>query len=133
MGRNHYPAGSLDGLFSPDNSAGANGIQLDLMSNALSDAHQRQLALKLWMAATADAPTAPDKRRRGAALAQMSPRNAFELADMVAGGSVDATQMVKAPKEAAREVGLEGDEVSRGGRRNKMAKIAARATSLEET
>ena len=66
------------------------------------------------------------------ALARRSPRNAFELADMVAGGSADASQMGKASKQAAREVGLEDDEASRGGPRYEMTRVAARATSLEE-
>ena len=58
----------------------------------------------------------------------MNPRNAFELADMVA----DAAQVGKASKQAAREVGQDDDEAYRGGPRNKMARIAARATSLGE-
>ena len=62
----------------------------------------------------------------------MNPRGAFELADVVAGGSADATLVGGASKEAVREVGLEDGEVSKGGPRNKMARIAARATWLEE-
>ena len=57
------------------------------------------------------------------ALAQMNPREAFELADMVVVGSVDAVQMGKAIAVAARKVILEGAEASRGDSRNKIAKI----------
>ena len=74
---------------------------------------------------------AADARRRELALAQTHPRSAFELADMVAGGSAGATLMGRASKEAAREVGLKDDEASRGGPGRKMAKKAARAGSLE--
>ena len=102
------------------------------MSNALSDATQRELALKLWVAAAAEEPMAAGNRTRETTLAQMHPCNAFELAGAVAGSSADAPQMVKASEQAAREMGLEGDGAPRGGPRNKMARIAARAKSLEE-
>ena len=99
------------------------------MSNVLSDATQRELALKLWVAAAAEEPMAAGDRTRETTLAQMHPCNAFELAGAVAGGLADAPQMVKASEQAAREVGLEGDGGPRGGPRNKMARIAARAPS----
>ena len=63
------------------------------MNNVLADATLGQLLLKLWIAATAEEPAAAPNRRRKVALAQMNPRNAFELADMVAGGSADASRM----------------------------------------
>ena len=102
------------------------------MNNALSDAAKRQLALKLLIAATAEEPTAGDTRERELIFAQMNPRNASELADMVAGGSADASQMGEASKQAGREVGLKGDGAPRGGPRNKMARISASASSHEE-
>ena len=79
------------------------GSKWDLMYNALSGAQQHQLALKLWTAATAEEPTASGKRRRELVLVQKKPRNASELADMVAAGSVESTQWdwrtQKPPKE----------------------------------
>ena len=62
----------------------------------------------------------------------MNPRDAFELAGMIAGGSVESTQMGKASTDAARGVGLEDADDSGGGPRNKMAKVAARASSRED-
>ena len=62
----------------------------------------------------------------------MNPRDAFELADMIAGGGGVhgwGRQMGKAPADAAREVGLEDAEAFEGARRNKMAEVAARASS----
>ena len=105
-------------IFNPNDLAEA---KWDLMDDVLSDAQHRQLALKLWLASTAKEPMASDMRRRGLVLTQMNPRGAFELADIVAGGSVDATQMGQAYKEAAREVGLKDEGASRGGPRNKTA------------
>ena len=102
------------------------------MSNVLSDATQRELALKFWVAATGEEPMAADNRTRESTLAQMRPCNAFELAGAAAGSSADAPQMGKASKQAACEVGLEDDGAPRGGPRNRMARIAARAASLEE-
>ena len=61
-------------------------------------------------------------RRRDLALAQMNTRGAFELADMAAGGSIDATQLEEAYGDAAREVGLEDGEASRGGPGTKWPK-----------
>ena len=62
----------------------------------------------------------------------MNPRNGSELADMIAGGSVESTQSGKVSADAAQEVGLEDAETSEGGTRNKMADVAARASSLED-
>ena len=102
------------------------------MNNVLTGAQHRQLAPKLWLDATAKEPMASDMRRRGPVLSQINPRGASELADMVAGGSAGATIIGRAPNGAARAVGLEDDEVSKEGPMNKMAKIAARAGSLEQ-
>ena len=74
---------------------------------------------------------APDMGRRELALARLNPRSAFEIADMVAGGPAASTLMGRAPKEATREVGLEVDEAPEGGPRSKIAKISARAGSLD--
>ena len=101
-----------------------------LMDNAPSDAHRRLSALKLCLTSTAKKPMASDMRRRELVLAQMNPRSAIELAETVEGGSGDATRMGRAPREAAREVGLVDDKAPRGGPRNKMATIAARAASM---
>ena len=67
---------------------------------------------------------------RELAVAGMNPRGAFELADMVAGGSMGAILMGRASIEAAREVGPEDDDTSKGGPKSKIAKIAATAGSL---
>ena len=86
-----------------------------LMNTALSDAQRRQLALKLWKAATAKEPMASDVQRRELVLTEMNPRSAFELADTAVEGPIDANQPGKAHKEAAREVGLEDEAASRWG------------------
>ena len=102
------------------------------MDKALTEAQRRQLALELRIAATAGEPTASDTRGRGLVLAQMNARNAFELADVIAGGGGVhgwGKHMGKAPTDAAREVGLEDAEATKGARRNKMAGVAARASS----
>ena len=101
------------------------------MSSVLQDADRRQLALKLWLTATAKEPMASDMRRRELAIAQLRPRSAFEMADVIAGGWVDATQAGKASRQAARDVGLEDGGVTKGGPRSNMAKIAATAEYLE--
>ena len=56
----------------------------------------------------------------------MNPRNAFDLADMVAGGLADTSQMGRASKAAARDVGLEADKVSRGGQDSGQGDVADR-------
>ena len=130
QGRGETIAYVKDGLiFNPDVPA---GTKWDLMDNALSDAQHRQLAMKPRIAATAEKPSASDKRRRESILTQMNPRNGSELADMIAGGSVESTQSGKVSADAAQEVGLEDAETSEGGTRNKMADVAARASSLED-
>ena len=43
-------------------------------------------------------------------LSKMNTRHAFELADMIAGGSVESTQMGKASTDAAREARFEDAE-----------------------
>ena len=56
------------------------------MENAPQDALRRQLALKLWLTATAEEPIASDMRRGELPIAQLNPRSAFEMADVIAGG-----------------------------------------------
>ena len=56
----------------------------------------------------------------------MNPRNAFDLADMVAGGLADTSQMGRASKAAARDVGLEADKASRGGQDSGQGDVADR-------
>ena len=70
-------------------------------------------------------------RRRELLLSLEDPRSAFDLADMVAGSSVDSTKLGKAHLEAAHDAGLEPDVASSGGPRAKMAKVASRADSVE--
>ena len=62
----------------------------------------------------------------------MNPRSAFDIADMVAAGSIEGTRMGSADIEAARDAGLEADDATSGGPRAKMAKVAARAESMEK-
>ena len=83
------------------------------------------------MTATAKNPTAWGMRRRELAIGPPEPRSAFEVADMIAGGCIDATPMGKASRQAARGVGLEDGGVTEGGPRSKMAKFAATAEYLE--
>ena len=88
--------------------------------------------MKLWVAASAEDPRVSDKRRREMVLDQMNTRSAFVIADKIAGGPVGASVTGKASTDAARDVGLEIDVFSKGGPMNKMAKAAARASSLVE-
>ena len=70
----------------------------------------RALATYLGAVAGCDGqtcPTASDMRRKGLAIAQLNPSSASELADAIAGGSVEDSEMGKASKRASREVGYE--------------------------
>ena len=80
----------------------------------------RAQSADLAMAATATEPMAADMRRE-LALAELNPRSAFEIAGMMAGASVDDTQVGRASTDAARRVGLEQDEIIKGGPRSKMS------------
>ena len=71
-------------------------------------------------------PPAPDMRRRELVLAEMNPRSAFDIADMVAGGSIEGARMGRAHIEAARDAGWEADGTTIGGPRAKTAKVAGK-------
>ena len=75
---------------------------------------------------------ASDMKRRELAPAGFNRMGLPEIADMIAGSSVDDTQMGRASKGAAQSVGLGQDEVIKGRPRSKMARIADRAESLEQ-
>ena len=85
--------------------------------------------MKLWLAATAKEPMVSDMRRRDFATAQLNPRRAFEIADMINGVMVDDAQMGEASKEAAPNVGFEDDKAIKGSPRSTLAKIAASASN----
>ena len=115
-------------IYNPSDLA---GTRWDFMEEALKNAEHRQLALKLWLTATAKDPAATDMRRKELLLSLGNPKSAFEVADLVAGGSVNESCLGKAHLDAARNAGLEADEALQGGPRAKMAKVAARADSVE--
>ena len=66
-------------------------------------------------------------------MADINPSSAFELADMKAGASVDETRMGRASREAASAAGVNLEEILKGGPRRKMARIADRAESFEQS
>ena len=65
-------------------------------------------------------------------MAEINPHHAFDIADMIAGASVDATRMGRASRDAACAAGNELNEIPKGGPRGKMAKVANEAESLEQ-
>ena len=82
------------------------------MGEVLQNEEDRQLTRKLRSAAAAEGVLAPD---------------AFEIADVIAGGPVGDTRMGRASKYAACAAGVELIEMLKGGPRSKMAKVAKKA------
>ena len=102
------------------------------MDDVLQNDEHKQLTLKLWLAATAKQTAASDMQRRDISLAEINTTSAFELADKIAGASVDETTMGRAAREAASAAGISADEIMKGGPRKKLARIADRAESSEQ-
>ena len=115
-------------IYNPNDLA---GTRWDFLEEVLKNAEHRQLAWKLWLAATAEDPAAGDMRRKELLLSLENPKSAFEVAELVADSSVNETSLGKAHLGAAGNAGLEADETLQGGPRAKMAKVAARAESVE--
>ena len=85
-------------------------------NEALRNPEHCQLTLKLRLAPTAREPVASDMHRRVLAIAQLHPQSAFEIADMVAGGSVAASMMGRASLGASWAVGFGQDQSQSGPR-----------------
>ena len=102
------------------------------MDTVLEDAESRQLSLKLWPAATAEGSQASDVRRQETAVARSNPRGAFEMADVIAGRSMEVAMLDKAYREASREDGLEPDWATTGCPRSKISMVAARPVIAEQ-
>ena len=83
------------------------------------------------MAATAQDSETSDMRGRKLAIAQLKPRAAYKLADIITGKSLGTAKLGEATEEAARKIGREPDEAATGGPRSNMAKVAAAAESAE--
>ena len=103
----------------------------DFANDALELAEHRQLGLKLSLAATARDSDTSDMHGRKLAIAQLNPRAAYELVDMITGKFLGTAKLGEATKKAEREIGCEPDEATTGGPRSKMAKVAAGAESAE--
>ena len=101
------------------------GIKWGSTNDVLEYAKHPQLAVKLWLAATARDSQATDMRRRGPAIAQLDTHGALQAADMIAGGSPESRKLGQASREALREIGFESDEATTGGPLSEMAKAAA--------
>ena len=99
------------------------------MNDALKNADHGQVALKLWIPATAKDDRASDLRSKDPGIASLNPRSASQLADMISGKSAELAKLGQASCEAWNEIGLDPDEATAGGRRIKMKELAERAKS----
>ena len=77
----------------------------------LQNEENRQLTLGLWLAATLGSSLASDLKGGGVATANINPRVAFEIADMIAMGSVGDTWGGRASRDAACAAGIELNEI----------------------
>ena len=100
------------------------------VNGVIDYAERRQLTWKVWPAATAEDPLASDMCRRDLAIAQLKPQSAFEIADLIAVGSMGAAKLGKAPQGESREIGFAPEVVATGGLQGKLAKVAARAETV---
>ena len=100
------------------------------MNDVLQDDGRKQLTPGLWPAAAAKSARSSDMKRRELSLAEINPRGAFEVADMITGASVDETQMGRASKNAVSAADIDLNEMLKGGPRRKVAIIAEKADSL---
>ena len=80
------------------------GTRWGSANSVLQNAEHRRLTSKLRLAATAEDPVAPDLCRRELAIAPPNSQNAFEIADVMAGGLAASTRAGRAPPEASRAV-----------------------------
>ena len=104
----------------------------DSMADVFGNAEHRRPALKLRFAVTAKDSQVSDTRWRYTAIAKLKPRGDSQQADAIAGGSLEAAKLGKAPREASGESGLEPDGATTGGPRSKMPEVAARAGTAEQ-
>ena len=65
-------------IYNPNDLA---GTRWDFMEEALKNAERRQLALKLWLAATVKDQAAGDMRRQELLVSSGNPKSAFDVAD----------------------------------------------------
>ena len=72
-----------------------------------------------------------DIRRGGPAIVLSNLYVACRLAETISGKSAESTSLGRATREGSIEVAFESDEATTGGPRGKMAKVAARAGSVE--
>ena len=107
-------------------------VRWDFMTGVLENAEHRRLALKLWLAATAEDSQSPDMRGRALEIAQSNPDTVFEIHGIIAGGPMEAAKLGGASQESSGGIGFEPDEVATGGPRIKMAKAAARAGTARQ-
>ena len=101
--------------------------------DVLRNAERRQLTLKMRTPATATEPMASDMKRRELALAELNPRSAFEIPNMIAGSSVGNSQTGRASKGAAQSVRPRRGEMMKGGPGSKMAEIVNLEDSLGQS
>ena len=74
----------------------------DFANDALEHAKRRQLGSKLWLAATARDSDTSDMHGRKLAVAQLNPRAAYKLADMITGKFLVTAKLGEAAKKAER-------------------------------
>ena len=98
------------------------------MNDVMRNSERAQLTLKLWMSPRAEGPMSSDM-----ALAELNPRSAFEIANMIARSSVGNSQTGRASKGAAQSVRPRRGEMMRGGPGSKMAEIVNLEDSLGQS
>ena len=89
--------------------------QWGVVNDVLKNAEQRQLARKLWIAATAEGFQVAGMQRRELAIPQSTPHSAVQIADTVAGGSLEAAKPSEASREESKKIGFEPDEATKSG------------------
>ena len=93
---------------------------------------QRQLALKLWLAATGKCVDRVDTPPRELTMADMCLQNARVLADRSGGEAAQLSDFGRAPAQAAGQLGTNPGERAPAGPGSKMARVAEIAQSVEQ-
>ena len=102
------------------------------MEEFLKGVAQRQLPLKLRLAATAECAEGAGSLHREFAIAQLCPLNASMSTGWLAGNSTRATDFGRSSTQSADELGGNSGDGAPGGPRAKMARVASRAETFEK-
>ena len=115
-------------VFSPKDLVAA---KWDFTNAVRHEMERRQLAIKFWLAATAEVFRASDMRRRELSVVQLNLRSAFRVTDMLMGDSADSPRARRAFKAALTEVRFPPGGATVCGPRSHMVKVAARGEGVE--